>query len=86
MKDTSKLGELRTTGQMRTMLANAAKAVMQGTLEIDRAVALHKLAKNVSDSLYSETKITMFRNEIGQTIEKFGEMPIGDPSDNSEGV
>jgi hypothetical protein len=63
------------------MLANAAKAVMQGQLDIDRASALHKLAKNISDSLYSETKIAMFRRESDQTVEKFGEMLIGDPSD-----
>lgn len=63
------------------MLANAAKAVMQGQLEIDRATALHKLAKNISDSLYSETKIAMFRRETDQKMEAFGEMLIGDPSD-----
>ena len=73
--------ELKTTGQLRTMLAHAAKGVMQGTLDIDRATALHKLAKNISDSLYSETKIAMFRHEVGQTIEKFGELPIGDDSE-----
>jgi hypothetical protein len=55
--------------------------VMQGQLEIDRAVALHKLAKNISDSLYSETKIAMFRRETDQKMENFGEMLIGDPSD-----
>lgn len=80
MKVESK-GELKTTGQLRTMLAHAAKGVMQGTLEIERATALHKLAKNISDSLYSETKIAMFRNEVGQTIEGFGELPIGDPTE-----
>ena len=41
------IGELKTTGQLRTMLANAAKGVMQGQLDIDKATALHKLAKNI---------------------------------------
>lgn len=77
MKSEKALGELRTTGHLRTMLANAAKGVMQGDLDIDKAMALHKLAKNISDSLYSETKIAMFRHEVGQTIEKFGDLPIG---------
>lgn len=72
--------ELRTTGQLRALLANAAKGVMNGDLDIERANALHKIAKNISDSLYSETKIAMFRNEVGQTIERFGELPLGDPS------
>jgi hypothetical protein len=81
MANEKNIGELKTTGQLRTLLANAAKGVMQGQLDIDKAAALHKLAKNISDSLYSETKIAMFRREAGQDLEKFGEMLIGDPSD-----
>ena len=73
-----KLGELRTTGQLRTMLANAAKAVMQGQLDIERANALHRIAKNITDSLYSETKIAMFQHESGVTSDKLGDMLIGE--------
>ena len=72
--------EVKTTGQLRTMLANAAKGVMNGDLDIDRALALHKLAKNISESLYSETKIAMFRHEVAQPMEKFGELQLGDQS------
>lgn len=70
--------EIKTTGQLRAMLANAAKGVLNGDLDIERANALHKIAKNISDSLYSETKIAMFRHEVGQSMEKFGDLPIGD--------
>lgn len=73
-----KNAEIKTTGQLRHMLANAAKGVLNGDLDIDRALALHKLSKNISDSLYSETKIAMFRHEVGQEIEKFGELKIGE--------
>lgn len=52
---------------------------MNGDMDIDKALALHKLAKNISESLYSETKIAMFRNEIGKDIEPFGELSLGDP-------
>lgn len=74
----AKVGELKTTGQLRTMLANAAKGVLNGDLDTERAQALHKLAKNISDSLYSETKIAMFRREAGQELEAFGQLPIGE--------
>ena len=60
------------------MLVNAAKGVLNGDLELDRAMALHKLAKNISESLYSETKIAMFRNEVGETVAEFGKLPLGD--------
>ena len=72
--------EIKTTGHLRTLLANAAKAVAQGTMDIQRADALHKLAKNITESLYSETKIAMFRHEVDQTVEKFGELSLGDPN------
>ena len=69
--------ELKTTGQLRVMLANAAKGVINGDLDIDRAMALHKLAKNISESLYSETKIAMFSHEIGVEIPKMGDLLLG---------
>lgn len=77
-----KSGEIKTTGQLRTLLANAAKGVMNGDLDIARAEALHKIAKNISESLYSETKIAMFRHDAAQEIVAFGELSLGDPKDN----
>jgi len=76
MKNESK--ELKITGQLRTMLANAAKGVLNGDLDIDRAMALHKLAKNISESLYSETKIAMFSHEIGKPVPAMGELLLGE--------
>lgn len=71
-------GEIKTTGQLRTLLVNAAKGVLNGDLDLDKAMAVHKLAKNVSESLYSETKIAMFRHEVGESIADFGKLPLGD--------
>lgn len=73
----TKNGQIKTTGELRVVLANAAKGVLNGDLDIERAVALHKLAQNISDSLYSETKIAMFSHEIGATIPKMGDLPLG---------
>jgi len=69
--------EIKTTGQLRQLLANAAKNVLDGSLDIEKAITLHKLAKNISESLYSETKIAMFSNEIGKTIPAMGDLPLG---------
>lgn len=71
--------ELKTTGQLRVLLANAAKGVVNGDFDIDRATALHKLAKNISDSLYSETKIAMFAKDAAQTQYEMGMLPLGEP-------
>lgn len=72
---------IETTGQLRTMLANAAKGVLNGDLDIPKAEAIHKLAKNISESLYSETKIAMFRHEVQQSVSEFGKLNIGDPDE-----
>lgn len=81
MSDSLKSVELRTTGQLRSTLANAACCVLDGTLDLDKATMLHKLSKNISDSLYSETKIAMYRRDAGMKPELFGKLQIGDPSD-----
>lgn len=81
VEDKNATKSIKTTGQLRTLLANAAKGVVNGDMDIERASALHKIAKNISESLYSETKIAMFRHEIQQPMEKFGELALGDPND-----
>jgi len=75
MKNTNK--EIKTTGQLRELLANAAQNVLDGSLDIEKATTLHKLAKNISESLYSETKIAMFSHEVGKTIPEMGNLPLG---------
>ncbi len=81
MSEPLSVGELKSTGQLRSLLANAARCVIEGTLEIEKATMLHKLSKNISDSLYSETKIAMYRRDAGMVPERFGKMAIGDPTE-----
>jgi hypothetical protein len=73
--------KLKTTGQLRTMLANAAQDVLANKLELDKANTVFKLAKSISDSLYSEAKIKLLNHQIGQEITNTGELYIGDPSE-----
>lgn len=70
----------KTTGQMRELLAKAAADVMNGTMSIESANALHKVARNISDSLYSETKIAMLNRDLDHPVAEFGELFIGDRS------
>lgn len=70
--------EIQTTGQLRELLARAAQLVIVGDLPIDRATTLHKLARNITDSLYSETKIAMFQHEVAGPQFAMGELPIGE--------
>ena len=80
-KTTFKVSELKSTGQLRSLLANAAISVIDGSLDLEKATMLNKLSKNISDSLYSETKIAMFRRDVGIQAVQFGKLQIGDPSE-----
>ena len=73
--------EIKTTGQLRHVLANAVKGVLNGDMDIDRALALHKLSKNIAESLYSEAKIAILQKDLDKTPANFGELQLGDPSD-----
>lgn len=81
MSGTEKTTQIRSTGQLRSLLASAAVSVLDGSLEIEKAVMLNKLSKNISDSLYSETKIAMYRRDVGIKPTVFGQLQIGDPKD-----
>jgi hypothetical protein len=70
---------MQTTGQLRAALAKAAQDVLSGKLDIEKATMLHKLSKNISESLYSETKIAMFRKDSGLKPERFGMLLLGPP-------
>lgn len=70
--------EKMTTGKLRELLAKAAEDVVNGNLEIEKAESLQKLAKNVTDSLYSETKIAMFRKDCSLSEYKLGSLPVGE--------
>ena len=76
--------KIKTTGQLREVLAKAILDVTSGTIGIQTAVAIHKLSKSVTDSLYSETRIAMFHADTGEKISKFGTLPIGDPNSKVE--
>jgi len=69
---------IKTTGQLREVLADTIAKVISGEVDVEKASTMHKLAKNISDSLYSETKIRMFEKEIGSTLPAMGSLPLGD--------
>jgi hypothetical protein len=73
--------EIKTTGQIRALIANAMKGVTNGDMPVDKATALHKLGRNMSDMLYSEAKIQALRRKAGEQVEAFGDLHVGDPKD-----
>ena len=68
--------KITTTGDLREMLAEATIDVLSGELDISKALAMHKLAKEVTQSLYEETKIAVMSHNIGNKVYKNGTLPL----------
>jgi hypothetical protein len=71
-------GKLETTGQMRQFLANMMLGVKNGDLDLDKASRITKLAGQINESFYAETKVAKVRAEAGQEMDKLGAMKIGE--------
>lgn len=67
---------IKTTGDLRAVLAKAAEDVVSGKMEIEKAVALQKIARNITESLYSEVKIGIFKKESNEKVHELGSLPI----------
>jgi hypothetical protein len=63
-------------GQLRKFLATAMQGVADGTLELEKASQLTKLAAQVNESFYSEAKVARLRAEAGDAMPKLGQLPI----------
>ena len=68
--------KISTTGDLRKFLASAAKSVLDGTLPTERAMHIHKLSTNITNSLYLEAKIGSLQKDLGREVAKFGQLSI----------
>lgn len=70
--------EIKTTGQLRKFLAETIVKVGDGSIGLDEASRITKLAAQVNESFYSEIKIAKTQWEIGAQSEskKLGDLPL----------
>ena len=59
------------------MLAATIMQVTAGDITLEKANTLHKLAKDVSDSLYTEAKTRLFLNEADEGLRSMGTLRLG---------
>ena len=68
--------QMNTTGDMRRFLVNMALNVARGDIDVQKAAVSIKACKEVNTSLYSEIKVAILANEIGQDVVTLGELPL----------
>jgi len=69
--------KIKTTGELREFLSALLLDVKNGTLELDKASRITKLAGQINENFYAEIKVSKVLLEAGSAVNKFGELPIG---------
>ena len=69
---------VQTTGDLRDFLANMMVGVKNGTLDLDKASRITKLAGQINESFYAEVKVAKIRAEAGESMPMLGHMRVGE--------
>ena len=70
------MSDIKTTGDLRSFLAKTLKDVADGTIEITKAAAITKLAGQINESFYTETKVAIVRQKSNEIVASLGKLPI----------
>ena len=71
---------IRTAGELRAFLCDAMADVREGTLEVDKASVIQKLAAQVNENMYAEAKVAKMRTEFGEPMHELGKLTLRDES------
>ena len=65
-----------TFGQMRRELAGVLHDVRYGHIEVNRAIAVAKVAAQIASLMDAEIRACQFLSEIGHDTQRLGHLPI----------
>jgi hypothetical protein len=68
---------IKTTGDLRTYLANTMVSVTVGEISPENAGRIAKLAAQINESMYVEIKQQKLIVELGKAVDDFGRTLIG---------
>lgn len=68
---------IRTTGELRTFLANLMVGVKDGIVAADKATRVTKLAAQINESIYAEIKVARVQAELKREAAQMGDLSIG---------
>ena len=71
------MAKITTTGELRAFLCDAIAKVTDGTMDLDKARAVVKLAGQVTENLYAECKMAKLKIDLQMEADKFGSAPLG---------
>ena len=68
--------KIKNTGDLRKVVAETLTKLSMGKITHEDASGIHRLARTITDSLYSETKVSALQRELGEPTHLFGKLPI----------
>lgn len=73
--------KITTSGDLREFLCSAINSVANGTMAIEKAREVTKLAGQVNESFYSEVKVARMQLDLGNEVSKLGTLDISSMAD-----
>ena len=70
------MAKITKTGELRELLCSAINSVANGTMDVEKARNITKLAGQVNESLYAEVKVKRMQVEMKQASSEFGELSL----------
>lgn len=67
---------ISSAGELRAFLCDAMVDVRAGTLEVDKASVIQKLAAQVNENMYAEAKVAKMRADAGEALPRLGELTL----------
>jgi hypothetical protein len=69
---------IKNSGDLRAFLCNAMVDVRNGTLEVDKASVIQKLATQVNENMYAEVKVSKMLADAERGHYVLGQLPLQD--------
>ena len=66
------------SGEMRRFLMETMEGVRSGSMGVNEANSIYKLSSQINESVYSELKAIRVLTELGDTVDDFGKLDIGE--------
>jgi hypothetical protein len=72
------MAKITKSGELRDFLCSAINSVANGTMGIEKAREITKLAGQVNESFYAEVKVARLQLDLGRESSKLGQLKVND--------
>lgn len=74
---------IKNSGNLRRFLADTMVEVKEGTIDVEKASRITKLAGQINESFYAEVKVAKVRADAGEKMIGLGDLEIGSDYEES---